>query len=97
MAKVRWTQRATDWLEEIGEFIAQDDPEAALRTTRGIYDRIQGLAEFPNSGRVFRITNRGVIRVVLYEHYRIVYHARRDGIVMILGIYHGAIDINRHH
>ena len=97
MAEVRWTQRATDWLEEFGLFIAPDDPEAALKTTRGIYDRIQGLAAFPDSGRVFGHTSRGVIRIVLYEHYRIVYHARRDDVVVILGIYHGAIDINRHH
>jgi plasmid stabilization system protein ParE len=45
---------------------------------------------------VVRLTSKGTIRAVLYQHYRIVYHDRKDDVVMILGIYHGAIDIERH-
>jgi toxin ParE1/3/4 len=34
VGEVRWTAEAAHWLHEIHEYIAQDNPEAALRTVR---------------------------------------------------------------
>jgi toxin ParE1/3/4 len=48
---VRWTPEATARLEQISEHIAQDNPDAALRTVQDIFERIEGLAAFPYSGR----------------------------------------------
>ncbi len=49
MGEVRWTEEAADWLREIHDHIALDHPEAALRTVRGIYGKVQSLSRFPRT------------------------------------------------
>ena len=96
MVRIRWTEEALFWLREIRSYIAEDNPAAAQRVVRGIYDKIQTLEDFPRMG--FRYTDRPEqeIRVLLYGHYRIVYQVLVDDVVEILGIYHGALDIERY-
>jgi len=36
MAEVAWTEEACRWLEDIFEYIAQDNPQAASRVVLGI-------------------------------------------------------------
>ncbi len=50
MAKITWTAEAQRWLEDIFEYIAADNPQAALETVRGIYERTQVLVNFPEIG-----------------------------------------------
>ena len=49
MGEVRWTAEAARWLHEIHDYIAQDNPEAALRTVRGIHQLAESLVAFPTS------------------------------------------------
>jgi toxin ParE1/3/4 len=51
MAKVVWTEESLRWLEDIFEFIAQDNPQAAAQTVDGIYERVQALVDFPALGQ----------------------------------------------
>jgi plasmid stabilization system protein ParE len=44
---IRWTEKATAYLESIGDHIAEDNPEAALRTVTAIFERIEQLSVFP--------------------------------------------------
>jgi hypothetical protein len=39
VATLTWTAEAVRWLEEIHGYVARDNPEAALRTVSGVYDR----------------------------------------------------------
>ena len=96
MVRIRWTEEALYWLREIRSYIAQDNPAAAQRVIRGIYDKIQTLVDFPARG--FRYTDlpEQEIRILLYGHYRIAYQILTDDVVEILGIYHGALDIERY-
>ena len=50
MAELRWTDEALQWLEDIFEYIAQEDPAAAAQVVNGIYDRAQVLASHPEIG-----------------------------------------------
>ena len=50
MAEIEWTEEAKYWLQQIYDYIARDDEEAAWRVILGIYDRVQILREFPESG-----------------------------------------------
>ena len=50
MAEVRWTAEAQRWLEDIFEYISSDNPQAAIRTVNGIFERTQVLANFPEMG-----------------------------------------------
>ena len=43
MAKLVWTEEALRWLEDIFEYIAEDNTDAAARTVEGIHDRAQAL------------------------------------------------------
>lgn len=96
MERIRWTEAALGWLEEIHSHIAQDNPAAARRVVDGIYEKIQLLAEFPELGYRFQHRYGENIRILLYGHYRIAYLIKTDQVVEILGIYHGALDIERY-
>jgi len=50
MAEIAWTLEAQRWLEDIFEYIAADNPQAAARTVQGIYERAQDLKRFPQLG-----------------------------------------------
>lgn len=95
MAKVVWTEESLRWLEDIFEFIAHDNPQAASETIQGIYDRVQTLIDFPEMGQRYSGTQRHV-RILLYGHYRIAYLVKPTVLVEILGVFHGALDISRY-
>ena len=57
MDEVVWTNRARRNLNDIGEYIAQDDPAAARRTIQRIVEQIAALAFYPRVGREGRVEN----------------------------------------
>ena len=95
MAEINWTNEAQQWLEDIFEYIAQENPDAALQVVSGIFERAQVLLEFPASGYRYMDSNRDV-RILLYGHYRIAYLTKDDGDIDILGVFHGSLDIHRY-
>ena len=96
MGRIRWTVEAEGWLREIHDYIARDNPEAALRTVRAIYEKIQSLKDFPKRGYPRTSRSGRPLRMIQYRHYRIAYSVNDDGDVTILGVFHGALDIDRH-
>ena len=50
MAELTWTAEAERWLRDIHDFIAQDNPAAAIRTIETLYQKAEILREFPESG-----------------------------------------------
>ena len=95
MAEIRWTAEAVRWLEDIHTYIAQDSPSAAQRVVTSIYEKAQILAEFPEIGYVHGRSGEGVIRILLYGHYRVAYYFNQNSVI-ILGIFHGSLDITRY-
>lgn len=49
--EVRWSVPAAEDLERICEWIERDNPDAARRVARTIYDESARLKKFPNLGR----------------------------------------------
>ncbi|HTU46583.1 MAG TPA: type II toxin-antitoxin system RelE/ParE family toxin [Bryobacteraceae bacterium] len=49
--EVRWSTAAADDLERICEWIERDNPEAARRLAKTIYDGCGKLKDFPHMGR----------------------------------------------
>ncbi|MER9402563.1 type II toxin-antitoxin system RelE/ParE family toxin [Mesorhizobium caraganae] len=77
MSRVRWTIRALRRLDQIGAFIAKDNPNAAARVVARIVSAADNLAEQPVMGRIGRI--RGTRELVLTDipylvPYRVVGH-----------------------
>jgi len=95
MAEIRWSYEAEQWLKEIYEYIAEDNPTAAGKVVSGIYDKAQVLRDFPELGHKYREEPEGDIRILLYGHYRIAYIIA-EGCIDILGVFHGALDIERY-
>lgn len=95
MAAINWTLEAERWLKDIHEYIAAESPQAATRTIQGIYDRAQLLRKFPEMGQKYRASSRNV-RILLYDHYRITYLITINGDIEILGVFHGALDLDQY-
>ena len=96
MAEIRWTIEAKTWLKNIYDYIAQDDPRAAAKVVEGIYEKAQILKEYPEIGYRYRSEPEGEIRILLYGHYRIAYLLAGNELIDILGVFHGAMEIDRY-
>ena len=96
MVKLLWTKESERWLKDIHDYIAQDKPQAAQNVVSGIYKKAQILCEFPEIGYKYRSAPEGDIRVLLYGHYRIAYLIRNKEQIDILGVFHGALELDRY-
>ena len=96
MAEISWTAEAELWLKDIYDYIVRDNPEAAAMVVSGIYENVQLLEDFPETGYKYREEPEGDIRILLYGHYRIAYLIKNENNIDILGVFHGALDIERH-
>ncbi len=95
MAEIRWTYEAEIWLKDIYDYIALDNPHAAEQVVEGIYDKAQILKEHPEIGHKYETPEKEDVRILLYGHYRITYALVNDWID-ILGVFHGALDIDKY-
>ncbi|MDP3281230.1 MAG: hypothetical protein U1D41_13430 [Nitrosomonas sp.] len=66
---------------------------AEIRWTEEAY---RWLRDFPEIGYRYRIEAEGEIRILLYGHYRIAYLLRSPTSTDVLGVFHGALDIDRY-
>ena len=96
MAKIRWTPEAEKWLRDIHDYIARDNENAAQRVIIEIYKKAQILSDFPEIGYKYRSEPEGDIIILLYGHYRIAYLIRNKESIDILGVFHGAMEIERY-
>jgi len=66
------------------------------RTVNGIYEEAQLLERHPEAGYKYEPESSRAVRILLYTHYRITYLIKPDGNIDILGVFHGALDIDRY-
>jgi len=89
--QVRWSIPAAEDLEQICAWIQRDNPEAARRVARTIYDECTRLRDFPNLGRASRrMAGRRELTFAPLP-YVVVYQVK-PGSVEISRIFHGAQD-----
>jgi toxin ParE1/3/4 len=91
-----WTEHAAQCLEDIYRYIYEKNQGAAHGVVSGIYEKIQLLADYPLIGHKYRLEDDGEIRTLLYGHYKIAYQVRGEETVVILGVFHGAMEIEQH-
>lgn len=89
MVKIRWTSQALDDVEAIANFIARDSEHYASMFVLKVFDVVERLRLFPESGRVVPELKRRDIREIIMGSYRIIYRVREDT-VEILTVYHSA-------
>ena len=96
MAEIKWTKEAQRWLKDIHDYIASDNPKAASDVVNSIYTKVQILKRLPEVGHRYDRYPEFNIRVLLFGHYRIVYLIKTEGTIDILGVFHGALDMDRY-
>ena len=52
---LKWTRPAIKDLKEAGDFIASDNPKAALRMSERVQEAVEYLLDHPNMGRPGRV------------------------------------------
>lgn len=86
--KLRWTAPALRDLEEIGDYIAKDNPAAASRSVTAILDQADLLTTQPHIGRPGRVAETREL-VIAGTPYIAPYRVRGED-VQILAVLHGA-------
>ena len=86
--RVDWTDLALDRADEIAQHIAEDDREAAVRWTLGLFDAADRLSDFPESGRMVPELEQRDVRELVYGAYRVFY--RVGDAVSVLSVRHGS-------
>ena len=96
MAEIVWTFEAADCLESIRIYIALQSPAAAEKVVAGIYGKVQLLRIHPRLGQRYEPVTDREVREILYGRYRIAYLLKTDERIEILGVFHGAMEIERY-
>jgi toxin ParE1/3/4 len=85
---VRWSPEAAADFEAIVEYIRKQNPSAAERVARAIYDGVASLASFPKQGRPGRI--RGTRELVFSPLPFIAVYRLKAEAVEIARVLHGS-------
>ena len=86
--QIVWTDPALERVREIAIHIALDDPDAAERWADGLFDTVERLAAFPESGRVVPELGVRTVRELLVGACRVF--CRIGAAVEILSVRHGS-------
>ena len=96
MVSINWSKEAEFWLKDIYNYIALNDKIIAKKVIDEIVQKVQSLKDFPQIGYVYPNDDALEIRILLYGHYRIVYLVKNVNAIDILGIFHGALAIEKY-
>jgi toxin ParE1/3/4 len=91
---VNWTERALNSLGGIYDYISHDAPVYAQHFAQQIMSSVDRLEQHPLSGRRVVESERDDIREIIFQRYRIIYWVVSDDQIDIVGVVHGARDIN---
>lgn len=84
--QVRWLQKALQNLEVIYEYVAKDNPDAALQLVTKIRGAVRQLEDFPLMGRIGRVKET---REIVVSPYIMIYRVNGN-FVEILRVLHSA-------
>jgi toxin ParE1/3/4 len=88
MRVLRWSPLAVERVSEIAEYIARDNPGSAENWVNSVFEKVEKLKTFPESGRVVPEINNRTIRELTYGDYRIIYRLEKEKI-SVLTVRHG--------
>lgn len=83
MARLIWTEPALADLDEIAEYIALDNPQAASRFVEKVLDRVERLQAHPMSGKRPAELTRTQYREVVVAPCRIFYRVEDDDVYIL--------------
>ena len=94
MGEIRWTEKASNNLQAIYDYIAKDSPTYAAWFVKSFINATKKLEVMPRCGRIVPELESYGFREVIYQNYRIVYRVLEgSNNVEILAIVHGAREL----
>ncbi len=87
--RIKWQNSAISDLQQLQEYISQDNPPAAEQVANRIIEAVELLKSQPSMGRPGRIANTREL-IINGTPYLLPYRVR-NGILEILRIVHGAM------
>ena len=81
--KIIWSPLAIEKTTEITEYIAQDNPVAAIKWVDTLFKKVSLLKSLPETGRIVPETHRDDIRELIYGNYRIIYSVDKKRICVL--------------
>ena len=89
--EIIWTDPASEQLEAIHTYIAEDNPRAAQDTVAAIMASVELLRTTPRMGSIYRPDGKAAIRKVVSGKYRIFYRVVEESKrVEVLLVWHGS-------
>ncbi|WP_421566486.1 type II toxin-antitoxin system RelE/ParE family toxin [Ochrobactrum sp. EDr1-4] len=85
---LRWTRRAIRRLDQIGAYIAKDNPDAAAQIVTRIVSAVDNLASYPSMGRPGRI--KGTREYAFADIPYVIAYRLQSRVVEIITVIHGA-------
>lgn len=71
--KIVWSPLALERIEEISDYIAYDNPSAAVKWIDSVMWKVESLPDNPEIGRVVPEIEIQSIRELIFGNYRIIY------------------------
>jgi toxin ParE1/3/4 len=87
--RIHWTERASLNLDDVENYIARANPDAAIQTVLKIIRAVEQLVDHPNLGRPGRVTGTREL-VISGASFLVPYRVCGDS-VEILCVFHGAM------
>ncbi len=85
--KIIWSPLSLDKVGEISDNIGENNLEAGVKWLNQLFEKVESLQKFPQSGRIVPELNRKDIRELIFGNYRIIYRID-DDVIYILTIRH---------
>lgn len=83
MAEVVWTEPALDQLNDLAEYIALDNPDAASRLVERVFEGTERLTDFPDSGRCPPELPDSVYRELIIAPCRVFYRSEGENVYIL--------------
>ncbi len=89
MIHIVWTDPAVSDLDSIHEYISRDSEIYADSVLSEIFDAVDRLIDYSQSGRVVPELEEPQTREIIVGNYRVMYEVQ-DDVIQILTVLHGA-------
>lgn len=76
--RIIWSPLSAARMTEISDYIAEDNLEASIIWVESIFNIIDRLKQYPDSGRIVPEINKPNIREMIHGNYRIIYKIHKD-------------------
>lgn len=83
MAEIIWTENALESLDEVAEYIAVSSPSAASKLVVNLFEKVDRLELFPESGRLVEEVKEMGYREVIVNPCRVMYKIEGEPVFIL--------------